>query len=305
MSILYNKFMVIHMQNLSEMTKKDSLQYDLDKSFVTAMQDKDFALLVNQLKIPKEHAMKITSKLETIVEENKNCHNCKGFFMCQNSYQGHQIVPEKKEGRLYFSYKPCRFTQAVLDKEMARHVRVRMKDIDTSDKNQLKVIKWLDTFYENYDVTKPMKGLYLHGNFGSGKTYLLSALLNELAYNKNVDIEIVYFQDALRTLKEDWDNFSYLMHRYQTVDILLLDDIGAEKVTDWGRDEILGTILQARMEANKTTFFTSNLTIQELEQSLSLTNAKVDKVKSRRIIERIKQLSMEMALISENRRNQN
>lgn len=296
---------VKYMQNLSEMTKKDSLQYDLDKSFVTAMQDKDFAFLVNQLKLQKENAMKITSKLETVVEENKNCQNCKGFFMCQNSYEGHQIVPEKKEGRLYFSYKPCKYMQAVLEKENARHKKVRMKDIDTSDKNQLKVIKWLDTFYDNYDATKSMKGLYLHGNFGSGKTYLLSALLNELAYSKNVDIEIVYFQDALRTLKEDWDRFSYLMHRYQTVDLLLLDDIGAEKVTDWGRDEILGTILQARMEANKTTFFTSNLTIEELEQSLSLTSTKVDKVKARRIIERIKQLSLEMALISENRRNKN
>ena len=87
------------------------------------------------------------------------------------------------------------------------------------------------------------------------------------------------------------------------VDLLLLDDLGAEKVTEWGRDEILGTILQNRMNNHKTTFFTSNLTISELEEHLSLSSSGVDKVKARRIIERIKQLSTDMELISENRRN--
>ena len=87
------------------------------------------------------------------------------------------------------------------------------------------------------------------------------------------------------------------------VDILLIDDIGAEKVTEWSRDEVLGTILQNRMNNHKTTFFTSNLTIKELEQHLSLVNNGVDFVKARRIIERIKQLTLDMELISENRRN--
>lgn len=275
---------------------------DLKSSYLEASKDQEFVSLVKSLKITENNAMKMTSKLQEAILEKKHCSDCKGFFMCKNTYEGHQMIPLKKEGRVYFSYQPCKYKQAVLQAEEQKKVKIRMKDIDTTDKNQLKVIKWMDTFYSTYDVTKPVKGLYLHGNFGSGKTFLLSALLNELHASKNVDIEIVYFPDALRSLKEDWESFGALMHRYQTVDILLLDDLGAEKVTDWGRDEILGTILQTRMNEGKTTFFTSNLTIEELEQHLSLASSKVDKVKSRRIIERIKQLSLEMALISENRR---
>ena len=72
---------------------------------------------------------------------------------------------------------------------------------------------------------------------------------------------------------------------------------------DWARDEILGSILQYRMDFNLPTFFTSNLTIDELETHLSIVKNNIDKVKARRIIERIKQLTTDIELISKNRRN--
>ena len=50
-------------------------------------------------------------------------------------------------------------------------------------------------------------------------------------------------------------------------------------------------------------FFTSNLDINELEKHLSCSKDNVDNVKARRIIERIKQLTIDMPLISVNRRN--
>lgn len=286
---------------LKEMEIKNS-QIELESNFQEACKDPKFVSLVDSLKLNNNDAMKITSKLQSTIEEKKKCKNCKGIFMCQNAYPGHLVVPRKKEERIYFTYTPCEYQQRILEVEKQNNEKVRMKDIDTQDKKQLEIIKWMDHFFSEYDITTSGKGLYLHGSFGSGKTYLLTALLNELNLAKNVSTEIVYFPEVLRSLKEDFDLFGYRMNRYQNVDILLLDDIGAEKVTDWGRDEVLGTILQARMEKKKTTFFTSNLTIEELEQNLSLTKTSVDKVKARRVIERIKQLTIDMELVSENRR---
>ena len=49
-------------------------------------------------------------------------------------------------------------------------------------------------------------------------------------------------------------------------------------------------------------FITSNLNIEELEIHLSLVKNNMDKVKARRIIERIKQLTTDVTLISENKR---
>ena len=73
-------------------------------------------------------------------------------------------------------------------------------------------------------------------------------------------------------------------------------------MTGWSRDEILGTILQYRMQEHKTTFFTSNLTIEELENHFSNSKNGSDIVKARRIIERVKQLTVNLTMIGENLR---
>ena len=83
---------------------------------------------------------------------------------------------------------------------------------------------------------------------------------------------------------------------------MLLDDIGAETTTPWNRDEILGTILQYRMDNKKATFFTSNLNIKELENHFITSNKDEEVIKARRIIERVKYLTDELELIGENKR---
>ena len=56
------------------------------------------------------------------------------------------------------------------------------------------------------------------------------------------------------------------------------------------------------MNNHLPTFITSNLTINELEMHLAQTKSNIDKVKSRRIIERIKQLTTDMEIITTNYR---
>ena len=181
----------------------------------------------------------------------------------------------------------------------------KIKDIYIDDKSRLNIIKYIDAYYKNYP-NKDLKGVYLHGNFGSGKTYLISALFNELA-KKNVKSATVYFPEFLRTLKASFNKSEEIAYsdKYEyikKIPLLLLDDIGAENVTAWGRDEVLGTLLQYRMTENLPTFFTSNLNLNELEEHLSITGKNEDKVKARRIIERIKCLSQDIELIGKSRR---
>lgn len=293
------------MNSIKDLTKKENIEKSLEDNFNEALEDKNFKNLLMKMKISEKEAKKYTTKLQNTTEEIKHCQNCNGLYECKNELNGHISVPKIINNKMYFTYLPCKY-QKKLEAKKTEEQKVHMatmKDIETNDKKQLKIIKWMDEFYEKYDLSKNMKGLYLHGSFGSGKTFLLTALLNELRINKKVSTEIVYFPEALRMLKEDWELFGSQMNYYKHVDILLLDDLGAEKVTEWGRDEVLGTILQERMNNNKTTFFTSNLTIEELEHHLSMANNNVDKVKARRIIERIKQLTIDLELISENRRS--
>jgi primosomal protein DnaI len=114
---------------------------------------------------------------------------------------------------------------------------------------------------------------------------------------------MIYWPEFLRTLKASFDtDFNDKYEYIKKIPLLLIDDIGAENLTAWARDEILGPILQYRMQENLSTFFTSNLNLEELEAHFSMTSNKVDKVKAKRIMERIKYLTGEMSLISENNR---
>ena len=126
--------------------------------------------------------------------------------------------------------------------------------------------------------------------------------MNELG-KEGISCISVYYPSLLKTLKEGFKtNYEERLEEIIKCDILLLDDIGAENNTAWARDEILGTILQYRMDNGLSTFFTSNLNLEELETHLETTSNSVDKIKARRIIERIKQLTNPMELISENLR---
>ena len=286
----------------SEVNKKT-----LQENFKEASKDIKFRRLVKTIKVTDEEAMKYTSSLEETVKELNNCANCDGLIYCKNRLEGYVFYPEKDEYQIRFSYAPCKYQKEMLKKEKERNTREKdilnasFSEIDITDKKRVKVIKWLKNFYDKYDKNKEFKGLYLHGNFGCGKTYLISALFNELS-KKRISTEIVYYPELLRDIKSDFDNFMDRIDYLENVDLLLIDDIGAEKVTEWSRDEILGTILQKRMNNYKTTFFTSNLNMEELERHLRITSYSDDEIKARRIIERIRQLTEDMEFISENKR---
>lgn len=268
----------------------------------------DIISFAKKLSLTDNDIKRNLSSLEDSCEEIKHCKGCKGLEHCKNRIKGYVYYPDKKESNVSFNYIACKHLKKYEEDVESKKgetllANARMKDIDVSDKNRVKVIKWINDFYHNYSSSGINKGLYLHGTFGSGKTFLLAALLNELYEKKGVNFEIVYYPELLRTLK---DNFTLLDNKVkylERVEILLLDDIGAEKVTDWSRDEILGTILQSRMNNHMTTFFTSNLTLDELEKHLSITKDKEDTLKACRILERIKQLTEDIELLSANRRN--
>ena len=87
--------------------------------------------------------------------------------------------------------------------------------------------------------------------------------------------------------------------------ILMLDDIGADSMTTWARDDILGVILEYRMQEELPTFFSSNFSMDELEhEHLAVNNrGEEEPVKASRIMERIKYLSREYEMIGANLRD--
>lgn len=286
----------------------------LTQSFMDACSNKDFKNYVYSLNIKEDTLKKYTSSLEDAYEEYKNCKNCSSLKDCKNKVQGYIYTPEKNGEIIMFSYIACPKLQNELKNNMYKEnlelfdmpkdiLEASLSNIYKDDKSRLPIIKYFKEFIDNYNSEEKPKGLYLTGSFGSGKTYIISALFNELA-KKGIRSALIYYPEFLRSLKASFQtNYSDKFDYIKKVPLLLLDDIGAENCSNWSRDEVLGPILQYRMESHLPTFFTSNLSLDELETSLAITTSNADKVKARRIIERIKQLTVTIELVSKNRRN--
>lgn len=288
-------------------------EVELTHSFQDACSDKEFYNYVFSLGIHENILKKYTSRLEDCFDEYKNCQNCHNLSECKNKVQGYKYTPEKDHELINFSYVACKKLEKKLHDtayqtnievfEMPKDIKeATLKNLYKDDKARLPVIKYFKEFIDNYSNEEKPKGLYLTGSFGSGKTYLVAALFNELA-KKGIKSALIYYPEFLRSLKSSFQsNYNEKFDYIKKAPLLLLDDIGAENCSAWSRDEVLGPILQYRMESHLPTFFTSNLTIDELETALAITSSPADKVKARRIIERIKQLTITIELISKNRR---
>ena len=304
------------MKNVNSIVKlKDEDINKLRVNYNKELKEEVFKSFINHYKIKDSVGYKYTSSLKEACCEKNNCKNCKGLLECKNKVEGFCYTPFINNNIIDFSYVSCKYENKYLkDNKYQEYVTLfdipkeikeaSLKNVYKDDKNRVPILKYIKEFINNYENGSDQKGLYLSGSFGSGKTYLLAAMFNELA-KKEVNSIIVYFPEFLRKLKTSFseNTFDDKFDLIKKADLLLIDDIGAENLTAWGRDEVLGVILQYRMDEKLPTFFTSNLSLDELEEHLSLTSGGVDKVKARRLIERIKQLTENLELISKNRRN--
>lgn len=289
---------------------KKSIKDGLVREFLLAGKDETFQKLCHRLKTEDEILMRYTSKLQETCEQLKKCSKCKSLDKCTNDIEGHVYYPKRVDDHLEFYYKPCKYFKAQKEAvattffETPQALKNASLSELVSEKEREPILKYIKDFLKKRMNNEPVKGLYLSGSFGSGKSYILSALLNELS-NKGFHTVNVYYPALLKDLKASFNDYSYddVLDEIIKCDCLLLDDIGAENNSNWARDEVLATILQYRMDNNLTTFFTSNFTIDELESVLSETAKGSDEIKARRIIERIRYLSEEKTLVSSNKRN--
>jgi primosomal protein DnaI len=300
------------MKKIKDAITSKSNETSLKKTFNDSLKDPIFKEMVSNLSVGSEELMKYTSTLEDSKIEYANCKECKGLQECKNQITGYAYLPFTKNNTLYFEYKSCKYKNKLnKEEEYLKNVysfdipeeikKARIKDIYKEDKNRHSAIKWVTKFIKDYP--KFNKGLYLHGNFGCGKTYILAAMINELA-SRGYKAAIIFYPEFLRDLKASFNTseFGTKFERVKEVELLLIDDLGAENSTAWSRDEIFCPLIQYRMDNNLPTFFTSNLNLKELERHFSITKDSIDTVKSKRIISRIMQLTDSLEMISPNLR---
>lgn len=109
---------------------------------------------------------------------------------------------------------------------------------------------------------KAGKGLFFMGHCGVGKTHLAVAIISELINQKAIPCVFYDFRDLLSEIKSTYNSDSTISENMVLKpvlekEILLLDELGAQKVTDWMRD-ILTHIINHRYNERLNTIITSN-----------------------------------------------
>lgn len=310
---------MVAMHNINEYLKKylDSrgLNDDYRRLISSALQDSDVRafLAANQDKIDRQSLEKSAASIYEFYQTKQGLNPNQPLLQA-----GYEPYLRVDNGLIEVAYR-LNQTGAALAKTVNEKKKITVlnlpdnlknitfadyRDIDGRNAAYGATIDLLQQFISK-SAKQYVRGLYLSGPFGIGKTYLMGALANELAKN-NVASTLVHFPTFAVQMKQAinehkvWDR----LQKIEKTPVLILDDIGADALSPWVRDEVLGVILQYRMQEQLTTCFTSNFNMDELQQYLSETAQGTETVKSQRIMERVRFLAKEYKMTGPNIRQE-
>lgn len=252
--------------------------------------------------VTREEFRRSLAHLDQLVREAENCQRCRSIRTCPNLMRGHNSKLVKYADYLDLRLVPCaKYVREQEQKRKSNLIRSHHvpKDIleatfhtIEADPSRMDAIDAAIDFCHRFRSvkTRPTTGLYLYGPLGAGKSRIAGAIQNELAQHHKVESFMFYVPEFMREVADSIHDHSLQskLDQLKNVSVLILDDIGAEFLTPWKRDEILGAILQYRVSEHLPTVFTSNLDLDELEKHLADTNRDSDNMKAARIMERIR-----------------
>lgn len=122
------------------------------------------------------------------------------------------------------------------------------------------------TFAENYGKIE-QKGIYFVGVAGTGKTHLASAIGNALVEREGV--RFITVPELLLLIRKGYDKPGYdeTFDRLSKTKLLIMDDIGSEKPSEWVQ-ETMFVLIDRRYTHFLPTIFTSNMELDDLKERL-------------------------------------
>lgn len=298
------------MESVGDVLKRQPSRFHYQDLVQKIMKDSDIAAFIQQESLTPEELNRSISKFNQYITERDK------FLRGDTDYiaKGYKPILVMNHGYADVSYEE---TPELIAAEKEAAIKNRLKlinlpaslrkaslaQVDLDDLERLPVFEKLLAFVEQYPTIR--KGLYLYGDFGVGKSFMVAALAYDLSEKRGVSSTLLHYPSFVIDVKNAIGdgNVKTLVDELKLSEVLILDDIGAEQSTAWVRDEILQVILQYRMQENLPTFFTSNFNFEDLELHFAKGKHGNDETwEARRVMERIRYLAEETRLEGVNRR---
>lgn len=155
---------------------------------------------------------------------------------------------------------------------MARQDRNRTFDTSDGGQNE-KSMAICRRYTERFpQMLRANQGLLLWGEPGTGKTHAALCIANALLQDC-VSVLMVSVPELLRTQPQEW-----LTERLQRVKLLILDDIGAERGSEYALERVYDTV-DTRYRTGLPVVYTSNISLAEMQSTTD--------IRQRRIYERV------------------
>ena len=298
------------MESVGDVLKGHPSRFQYQDLVHQIVKDPDVAAFIQKESLSQEELNRSISKFNQYITERDK------FLRGDTDYiaRGYKPILVMNHGYADVSYEETPELIAA-EKEAAIKKRLKLINLPSSLKNvsfldvyrddvaRLAVLNRMIKFVNDYPENR--KGLYLYGDFGVGKSFMVTALAHDLSEKRGVSSTLLHYPSFVIDVKNAIGdgNVKNLVDEIKQAEVLILDDIGAEQSTPWVRDEVLQVILQYRMQEDLPTFFTSNFNFEDLEKHFAKgKNGNDETWEARRVMERIRYLAEETRLEGENRR---
>jgi DNA replication protein DnaC len=169
-------------------------------------------------------------------------------------------VAERRKHMLAASRIPRRYENCSFDSYHPQNPPKKLSGpapVYYSQLNAKELAKRLVTEYPNIDI-----GLLFLGPCGVGKTHLATAIIKALILEKGISCLFYDFRDLLKEIQDSYNAVSQttelrVLEPVYDAEVLVLDELGASKPTDWVRDT-MAQIINTRYNDRKLTIITSN-----------------------------------------------
>lgn len=243
----------------------------------------------------------IVSKNKNLLETMRSNFDVKNYELKEDEYLKNGVVyckkcntPRMASHKDHTFYSKCKCQDEEIEREREKERALKVQQYYNQLKlNSMQTVRFAQVSFDKTDLDRPADfinahercqtyverwetinptglGIYLCGDVGTGKTRLTACVGNALMQQKYVPVIFTTIIDILKELKtvmnvsnKTTDTEQALMYKLSQVDLLIIDDLGTEKLSTWSQEKIFD-LINSRYNKKKCTIFSSNYDLEQL-----------------------------------------